>query len=379
MEKQSNKMPENSESSASTSAPHIEVGKYTEVGNKYKINKRRILTTEFFLFQNGFKLLVNASRAVASMPSGASRDLYSAYPSFTKIMDGQATQILEIISDVLKLQQIRGNIARRDKEEKFELLQECNDAMLERINSNLDEMEGVKKKTETVLVHTELRLPSEPSYKPSGSWNEKSKAREKAVKATLITATNIARPQVKFKIPVDNSATNPFVPKIKEKPNSLKPLAILPEYDDSGNIVSYLHPYEVELNKFEPPEAQMKAVEKCQEPLPVNDTPFVFVEKLEQLQKCMVELREVNEIAVDLEHHSYRTYQGFTCLVQISTRMKDYVIDALALREELYVLNEIFTNPKVIKVFHGAKCDIEWLQRDLSIYVVNMFDTGKTK
>lgn len=27
------------------------------------------------------------------------------------------------------------------------------------------------------------------------------------------------------------------------------------------------------------------------------------------------------------------------------------------------------------KVFHGAEWDIEWLQRDLSIYVVNMFDT----
>ena len=29
------------------------------------------------------------------------------------------------------------------------------------------------------------------------------------------------------------------------------------------------------------------------------------------------------------------------------------------------------------KVFHGANMDIDWLQRDLGIYVVNMFDTGQ--
>lgn len=62
-------------------------------------------------------------------------------------------------------------------------------------------------------------------------------------------------------------------------------------------------------------------------------------------------------------------------MLQISTRYKDYIIDTLTLREELHVLNEIFTNPKVVKVFHGADSDVEWLQRDLAIYVVNMFDT----
>lgn len=47
----------------------------------------------------------------------------------------------------------------------------------------------------------------------------------------------------------------------------------------------------------------------------------------------------------------------------------------MSLRDELHILNEIFTNPKVLKVFHGADSDIDWLQRDLSVYVVNMFDT----
>lgn len=47
----------------------------------------------------------------------------------------------------------------------------------------------------------------------------------------------------------------------------------------------------------------------------------------------------------------------------------------MSLRDELHILNEVFTDPKVLKVFHGADYDVEWLQRDLSVYVVNMFDT----
>lgn len=62
-------------------------------------------------------------------------------------------------------------------------------------------------------------------------------------------------------------------------------------------------------------------------------------------------------------------------MLQISTREKDYIIDTLILRDELHLLNEVFTNPKIVKIFHGADSDVEWLQRDLSIYIVNMFDT----
>ncbi len=84
-----------------------------------------------------------------------------------------------------------------------------------------------------------------------------------------------------------------------------------------------------------------------------------FVESLINSLNCS------KEFAVDLEHHDYRSFQGFTCLVQISTRAEDFVIDALKLRHELFRLNEPFTNPKIIKVFHGAEMDIIWLQRGL--------------
>lgn len=52
------------------------------------------------------------------------------------------------------------------------------------------------------------------------------------------------------------------------------------------------------------------------------------------------------------QHHSYRSFLGLTCLMQISTRDQDYIIDTLELRSELYLLNEVFTDPAIVKVTH---------------------------
>ena len=73
-----------------------------------------------------------------------------------------------------------------------------------------------------------------------------------------------------------------------------------------------------------------------------------------------------------------RSYQGFTCLIQISTRTKDFIVDPIGLREHLGdALRPIFDNPDKLKVLHGSDMDIQWLQRDFGLYIVNMFDTGQ--
>lgn len=36
--------------------------------------------------------------------------------------------------------------------------------------------------------------------------------------------------------------------------------------------------------------------------------------------------------------------------MQISTREEDFIIDTLELRSEMYILNESFTNPSIVKV-----------------------------
>lgn len=69
------------------------------------------------------------------------------------------------------------------------------------------------------------------------------------------------------------------------------------------------------------------------------------------LLSMLGELKLAKEIAVDLEHHDEHSYIGLVSLMQISTRDRDWVVDTLKpWREKLQVLNEVFTDPKILKV-----------------------------
>lgn len=56
-------------------------------------------------------------------------------------------------------------------------------------------------------------------------------------------------------------------------------------------------------------------------------------------------------VQVDLEHNQYRSFQGLTCLMQISTRTEDFVVDTLKLRIHIGpYLREVFKDPTKRKV-----------------------------
>lgn len=46
-------------------------------------------------------------------------------------------------------------------------------------------------------------------------------------------------------------------------------------------------------------------------------------------------------MAVDLEHHNFRSFLGITCLIQISTRDRDFIIDPIKIRSHIWILNEV--------------------------------------
>ena len=109
---------------------------------------------------------------------------------------------------------------------------------------------------------------------------------------------------------------------------------------------------------------------------PFETTTATFVDTPEALAAMLAELKTAKEIAVDLEHHDNRSYIGLVSLMQISTRDKDWIVDTLKpWRRQLECLNQVFANPNIIKVLHGAYMDIVWLQRDLGLYIVGLFDT----
>lgn len=109
---------------------------------------------------------------------------------------------------------------------------------------------------------------------------------------------------------------------------------------------------------------------------PFESTTATFVDTPEALMAMLAELKTAKEIAIDLEHHDNRTYVGLVSLMQISTRDKDWIVDTLVpWRRKFECLNEVFADPSIIKVLHGAFMDIIWLQRDLGLYIVGLFDT----
>ncbi|KAH9376512.1 hypothetical protein HPB48_006597 [Haemaphysalis longicornis] len=314
--------------------------------------------------------VVQATKAANDLPSaGEDFEYFSSFASFRQVMLAEGKNVLKMMTSLAGHQVGKGRFEGLDLEEKFDLLADVNDSVLERVGNSLDEATGMKKNPDDVVV-----MNVNLNRTIHTSWNKKASI-QLGSNVHLLAAKNVVRPQLSFRDKVDNSNT-PFVPVLKDKPHSLKPLALLPERAADGSE-SYGHPYEWEIDHFQPSKEQLEAPTEKRWPPPLDETPFTLVETVEQLQEMCAALSQEVEIAVDLEHHSYRSFQGFTCLMQISTRSHDYIVDTLALRHELHVLNDVFANPKILKVLHGAEMDVQWLQRDFGLYLVGLFDTGQ--
>ncbi|KAJ7553277.1 hypothetical protein O6H91_06G090800 [Diphasiastrum complanatum] len=169
------------------------------------------------------------------------------------------------------------------------------------------------------------------------------------------------KPQHKFKHVLADNSSAPFVH-----------LAI------SENGVDAQHPFSSEIHKLlENVSEAPISFNKVDDGPPPLDGPYIWVETREQLQDLVEILSKEKEFAVDIEHHSIRSFLGFIALLQISTDKQDFLIDAIALHDQLSILRPVFANPNICKIFHGADSDSMWLQRDFHIYIVNLFDTAR--
>jgi exosome complex exonuclease RRP6 len=121
----------------------------------------------------------------------------------------------------------------------------------------------------------------------------------------------------------------------------------------------FQNPYQYEISKSDYPPRVFKVDAPPVPPVPLDSQELIWVDNVTSFKSMVEELKKSTEIAVDLEHHDYRSYYGFVCLMQISTREKDWIIDTLELREELIALNEVFANPNIVKVpFPNTKSEL---------------------
>ena len=79
-------------------------------------------------------------------------------------------------------------------------------------------------------------------------------------------------------------------------------------------------------------------------------------------------------IAIDTEAAGYHRYKDTVCLLQISTRVDTFVVDALALRE-LGSLAPVIQAPDTESLFHDADYDLRLLRRDFGLSIARLFDT----
>ncbi|GMF20575.1 unnamed protein product [Phytophthora fragariaefolia] len=208
--------------------------------------------------------------------------------------------------------------------------------------------------------------------------NKKAKKTEKEEAAEKKTARGAQdKPQNRFDEKIDNSDA-PFVSKLREKVHALNDGAAVVA-DDEDDEMAPSHPYFPEIKALKYAPWQLEVSDQPYEMVELEKASYLWVDTEESLVQMMKSLTaaEARVIAVDLEHHSYRSYMGLTCLMQISTAHEDFLIDTLALRGKLQTLNRVFCDPAKVKVLHGSDMDILWLQRDLGLYIVNLFDTGR--
>ncbi len=102
--------------------------------------------------------------------------------------------------------------------------------------------------------------------------------------------------------------------------------------------------------------------------------PPVVIQTRDLFLRLVDDLGKQPRIAVDTESNSLHAYRERVCLLQFSTPEIDYVLDPLAL-EDLSLLEPIFSNPHIEKIFHASEYDVICLRRDYGFTFCNIFDT----
>ena len=208
------------------------------------------------------------------------------------------------------------------------------------------------------------KAPAIAINSPQPKKKAASKGRQEPV---LQHVPHLPKPQLKFKRKVDNTNGVVWSSTLRHKFNARVPLGY--SFDPASTreelnqdlcvllTVSSLsiltisrppHPYRYEINNLTYPDHMFQS----QPPItfkPFEEAPLTLVSTSAQLVSLIDKLRVCKEIAIDLEYHSYRAYTGFVCLMQISTRDEDWIVDPFELRDELEDLNEVFTNPNIVK------------------------------
>jgi ribonuclease D len=100
--------------------------------------------------------------------------------------------------------------------------------------------------------------------------------------------------------------------------------------------------------------------------------PPILVSDEPGLRELVARLRDEPVLAFDTESNSFHVYRERICLLQVSTRTGDWVVDPLAVHPS--PLGEVLCDGRVT-VLHGADYDVRCLRREWGWRLPRLFDT----
>jgi ribonuclease D len=321
-------------------------------------------------------------KAAATLPHGADYEMYMSDPTAKDFQNAIQTTQTQLWSTISSLScQTAHNLSKHvllnttNSGERYGLVKQAIGDNLETVNRNLRLIQKYRANTTDINITFNSNPTSDSFSIPVTQGLSKHMLKRMREKNNGV-GNAPTKPQILYNHKVDNSY-RPFRPILHNKPNALVPL------DESiitgtlpPNTFQYPHPYREEIISLQYNKSQVTPVDlyPLQE---LKSTPCYWVDTIEDLLQLEHCLKQQEVFAIDLEHHSQHSYQGITCLVQISTLSQDFIVDALVLSGKLSILNSSFTNPRIVKVLHGCAMDVLWLQRDFGLYLVNIFDTSQ--
>lgn len=103
-------------------------------------------------------------------------------------------------------------------------------------------------------------------------------------------------------------------------------------------------------------------------------SPATYIDTPHAWETCLQIIQQETQLAVDLESNGLFAYREEICLIQISTRTHDFIIDPFA-PLDWKPLGRIMEDPAIEKIFHACEYDLILMRRQHGWHVKNVFDT----
>jgi exosome complex exonuclease RRP6 len=260
--------------------------------------------------------LVLSTKTSNGLPKGLDYSYNNSFESYKQTNQSASDQISLLLESILGF--VRPDLPSLSAEVSDPYFYE---QIVETIDALLDNADIVLNGSATATASTSAQQMFSSLSKQSLLLNK-----ERIIQENVKT---MDKPQNAFLLDLDNSREQPFVPRILEKfhkkvtyenkPRDIADLVVDNEQERERLTFSvyYPQPYEYELQTLSYPPFLLNDLATLKPQFPDPLRPFQFVDKVAQLQSLIRDLKFASEIAIDLEHHSVRTFQGLTCLMQV--------------------------------------------------------------